>query len=153
MLGVVGVEPPIASREPYPLSVGPIDAEHVATHWGSGPSDLGDRMPVDAEALAAGVIDGKVEGAVGRPVLHHFARHPKHTVGRRVGEFDAAVAADDRDPVVEGGGLLCGCPYFDTADSGPLLDPEPTHTIVGGNGKTSPAGAGSNCRIGGYHRG
>src|SRR5271166_1634327 len=101
MLGIVRVEQAIACGQPYPLSVEAIDAEHVITDWGSGLPDLGERMPVCTDDVAAGVVDGKVEGSVGWPVFENLGPRAEYSVGRRVGGFDTAVAADDRDPVVE----------------------------------------------------
>src|ERR1700721_1668086 len=101
MLGIVRVQQAIACAQPYPLSIGAIDPEHVITDWGSGLPDLGERMPVCADEVAVGVVDGKVEGSVGWPIFQNLGPGAKYSVGRRVRGFHAAVAADDRDPVVE----------------------------------------------------
>src|ERR1700760_5180148 len=101
MLGIVWVEQAIACGQPYPLSVEAIDAEHVITDWGSGLPDLGERMPVCTDEVAVGVVDRKVEGSVGWPIFQSLGLGAKYPVGRRVRGFHAAVAADDRDPVIE----------------------------------------------------
>ena len=101
MLEIVRVQQAIACAQPYPLSIGAIDAEHVITDWGSGLPDLGERMPVCTDEVAVGVVDGKVEGSVGWPIFQNLGPGAKYSVGRRVRGFHAAVAADDRDPVVE----------------------------------------------------
>src|SRR6516162_8387869 len=103
MVGIVWVEQAIACGHPYPLSVGAIDTEDVITDWGSGPPDLGERMPVCTDEVAVGVVDGKVEGSVAWPVFEKLGLCAKYSVGRRVCGFDMSVAADDRDPVVECG--------------------------------------------------
>src|ERR1700692_4060875 len=98
MLDIVGVEQAIACAQPYPLSVEAIDAEDVITDWGSGLPDLGERMPVCSDEAAVGVVDGRVDGSVGRPVFENLRPCAEYSVGCRVRGFDTAVAADDRDP-------------------------------------------------------
>src|SRR5271156_1599747 len=99
MLEIVRVQQAIACAQPYPLSIGAIDAEHVITDWGSGLPDLGERMPVCTDEAAVGVVDGKVECSVGWPIFHNLGPGAKYSVGCRVCGFHAA--ADARDPVVE----------------------------------------------------
>src|SRR5271156_5488985 len=101
MLEIVRVQQAIACAQPYPLSMGAIDAEHVITDWGSGLPDLGVRMPVCTDEVAGGFGDGKGGGSVGWPIFHTLGPGAKYSVGRRVRGFHAPVAADDRDPVVE----------------------------------------------------
>jgi hypothetical protein len=61
-------------------------------------------------------------------ILSQYRRYTRSTARDRVGDLISA-----------------------TADSGQPFDPEPTPAIVGGIGQASPTGAGSACRIGGYH--
>src|SRR5271166_6303344 len=119
MLGIVWAEQAIACGQPYPLFVEAIDAEDVINDWGSGLPDPGERMAVCADELAVGVVDGKIEGSVGWPVFESLGLRAKYSVGRRVRGFDSAVAADDRDPVVECGhhGLEV---FFGVAKGGPV---------------------------------
>jgi hypothetical protein len=58
-------------------------------------------MPVCTDEVAVGVVDGKVEGSVGWPIFEKLWPGAKYSVGRWVRGFHTAVAADDRDPLVE----------------------------------------------------
>ena len=60
-------------------------------------------MPICTDEVAVGVVDGIIESAVGWRIFENLGLCAEHSLGRRIRGFDMAVAADDRDPVVECG--------------------------------------------------
>src|ERR1700677_3331827 len=99
MLGVLGIEQTMASRQPYALSVGPIDAIDTVVDRGSVLQDLGERMPICIQRVTVDVVKGDVQDSADTPET--LGGQAKYSQGSRVPEFETTVAVHHRNPLIE----------------------------------------------------